>query len=153
MTIPAGLVAADARVFLPGVEPATDKDSGSQALSAYELAGMRTDVTAHLPDRADILRRVDVLDGMGSVEHAWQSMGLVQCRLGPYAMGSSSEREDVAPASLLAKSSWTLTVPNGTDIRVTDRVSCNGETFEVVHADDAIRSWSILQTIRLSRLQ
>jgi head-tail adaptor len=98
-------------------------------VSSAELAAMRADLTASLPDTAVIQRRTLTPDGMGGQTEAWATVATVACRVAPTA---NMPEEFTNGGRLVSTSWWRVTFPAGTDVRAADRVLALGRTFEVV---------------------
>ncbi len=98
-------------------------------LTADELAAMREEVEASLPDTAQVQRRTLTPDGAGGFGESWQTVATVACRVAP---SGRSPDEQVIAERLTTTSVWTLTLPADTDVRPTDRIVVGARTFEVV---------------------
>lgn len=118
-------------------------------LTASEIAGMRATLDQSLPGTAVIHRPTWTSDGQGGSTAVWAPAGTVIARVSP-----STTRQGVEPVSgggLTSESDWTATFPDGTDIRVTDRVVYGGASFEVI-AHDRTRTWDLAVRVDLARI-
>lgn len=99
-----------------------------------------------LPEVCDVLRATLTPDGRGGYTQAWSTIATVPARLSPdpgITHGFEGERADEVA---LAKR-WLITVPVGTDVTSSDRLSIDSRTFNVVD-HDAGRTFDISIRIR-----
>lgn len=101
----------------------------SSLLAANDLVWMRAQQERIQPGTAVISRATLNSDGMGGNTETWGAIGTVTARL--YPMAQRSDREMVTGGQIVSKSRWFVTMPNGTDVQPTDRVTMEGRTFEV----------------------
>lgn len=101
-------------------------------IAAAELADMRSTVTGSLPDTAQIKRDNDDRDGGGwQAASTWPVVATWACRI----------EEDVRPADVeegdapQADTRWILTLPHDATVLPTDRVTVNGNDYEVIGSD------------------
>jgi head-tail adaptor len=107
------------------------------ALSAAELAAIRTDIETLLPDTCNILTRTLTPDGSGGQTETWgTATASVACRLDP-ARGREAEIGGQTEPFY----GFILTLPHGTALTALQRVELNSETFAVVSVDTG-KSWS-----------
>ena len=107
------------------------------ALTAAELAQIRTDVATLLPDSCNILVKTLTPDGSGGQSVSWgTATASVACRLDP-ARG----REMEIGGQTQPFYGFILTLPHGTSVNAQHRISLNSETFAVVSTDTG-KSWS-----------
>jgi head-tail adaptor len=97
-------------------------------LTSGELARARADAVALLPDTCEISRVTLEPDGAGGFTESWNLVVTVACRLAP--TGQLSQERLVAER-VTNVSTWTLTVPAETDVRVGDRATIGTRTLEV----------------------
>lgn len=111
-------------------------------LTDDELAAMREQLAASLPDTCVILRTTaGTADGAGGYTGGTTSAaGTVACRVSPYPPIMDTER--VAAGQQGVIEFWSITMPVGTDVLPTDRLTSNGETFEITGAPTP-RSWEL----------
>lgn len=97
-------------------------------LSAEDFQAARDTQRLTMLDEATIQRPTEVSDGMGGIEHTWEAIGTVICRIavnaGRDAFVIAGQLRETAP--------WKVTFPALTDVRVTDRLIVKGMTLEVV---------------------
>ena len=97
-------------------------------LSATELGAMRAAVEASLPDMCEVQRVTLAAGSYGEQTESWKSIATVACRVAP-AGGLPQER--VMAERLGNVSTWTVTLPALTDVRVGDRLLVGTRTFAV----------------------
>ena len=91
---------------------------------------MRDCLELSLPDTCVISRASTVVDGMGGRTETWATVHSgVSCRVSPSVDRSENERQTADRDS--SRTRWIITVPDGTDLLRTDRVTALGRTFEV----------------------
>ncbi len=95
---------------------------------ATEVAAMRATATASLPETVVVQRATAAADGAGGRAVSWSPAGTYPGRLAP--AGGEDEREFAGRVA--GRSLWRITVPAEADVRLADRVSVGGRTFEVV---------------------
>jgi hypothetical protein len=112
-----------------------------------ELAALRSEQAAALPDTAVILRVTRTSDGAGGFSESEATAATVACRL---TMGGSRSEQVFAERQSLAETA-TVTLPHGTDVRLADRLSINGATWRVEEINE--RSWSTALRIIVTRVR
>ncbi len=111
-------------------------------LSTTDLAAMRSTLDASLPDTCQVTRKTPVPDGAGGQTVTYPNAGsAVACRIAP-ATDAVRRAEDIIAGRVAQDAPWLLTLPNGTDVVATDRVTSGGRTFEV-SVVLAPRSWEL----------
>lgn len=115
------------------------------ALTPDELASMQSDAQLFLPDTGIIMRpTAGTADGMGGRTGGTVSAaGTVACRIRPI----SPPIEVDSANNLRSVASWVITIPNGTDIRLTDQFTSGGVTYEIVGTPNA-GSWEIARRVQ-----
>lgn len=98
-------------------------------LTAAELTAMRATLNASLPDTCEISRVTLEPDGAGGQIETWETIATVACRVAP---SGQSPQERVIAERMAATSTWTITLPAGTDVQPADRIAVGTRTFEVV---------------------
>lgn len=116
-------------------------------ISATELATMQHDVQGAMPDTATVLR-APAATSAGGWDQNLQPHHTSRCRL----TGLTGPIEETAAAEIAAVSRWRMVVPAGTDVMPSDRVQCNGHTFEVAGKIDA-DSFNITDTWYLEEVR
>lgn len=96
-------------------------------LTPDELAALREDVLATLPDTCAVQRVTLAAAGGGQAE-TWNTVTTVACRVAP---SGRSPQERAIAERLGNVSAWTLTLPALTDVRVGDRLTVGARTFAV----------------------
>ena len=112
-----------------------------------ELCGAAATQEAALPDTAAIRRITRTSDGAGGHTESEATVTTVACRMAQ--IGNGSERL-IAERLSLAES-VVVTMPYGTDVRLTDRLLISGVTWEVVAILE--RSWSTALRVIAARVQ
>lgn len=115
-------------------------------ISAAELASIQADVLPSMPDTATI-QRGPATSTAGGWSQTFPTVGTTKCHLSP--IGPSSEA--LAADELAAVTKWLLTTPAGTDIRPSDRIVCNGKTFEVSGGTGS-KTWEITRNFYLTEI-
>jgi hypothetical protein len=98
------------------------------------LVGIRQRRQAFMVGRCAISRYTETSTSDG-IEHVWAEIATdVPCEIWP--SGASAAEGLGAGAGLRALSAWTVALPYGQDVTVSDRiVSSDGRTFEIQRAD------------------
>lgn len=86
-------------------------------------------ITITFNTTADILRRVQVSDGMGGQTDTYGVVATLPCT---FARGGAMPRERENTYTVQVISTWVFVFAARTDIRTTDRIVCQGRLFEVV---------------------
>ena len=89
-------------------------------IDSNQLAEMQATLAASLPDSAAIKRATKAPDGIGGFKEVWQTMATVACMLAP--SGREPEEREIAER-LGAITLFTITLPSGTDVKPTDRIT------------------------------
>lgn len=100
-------------------------------LTSADLTAMRA-VQALTFDRQAVITRGggSTSDGAGgTITGSPVTVATVACRLAP---NQTADREAIAAAGLQAQTVWRLTVPQGTDLRTSDRVTVGSQGYEVL---------------------
>lgn len=119
------------------------------ALSNAELAQMQADAETFLPGTCVIMRpTAGTSDGMGGmIGGTVSAAGTAACRIRPMGRpGSGNLSEHEASGRLFSLELWTITLPNGTDVRTTDRITSDNVTYEVVGTPTG-GSWEITRAV------
>jgi hypothetical protein len=110
-------------------------------LTAGDLALMRDTLESSLPGTAVIQRQGFTSDGMGgSIGSAWTAVGTVPARRDPVRTRIGEER--MFGGRGIGESTWVVVMPEGTDVRRTDRIVLGG-TLEVVEVRTP-QSWELM---------
>jgi hypothetical protein len=78
---------------------------------------------------ATVYRKQVVTDDMGGQTDSYVTAGSYPCSFARYPI-TPVERE--TSVTVIAVAFWQFVFPDGTDIRTSDRLICNGRSFEVV---------------------
>lgn len=106
-------------------------------LSSSELDDIRSDVANLLPDICTIQQMTTTSNSVGESVRTYTNRGTaIPCRIDP-EIDYQSAFEYLGGFSDLVKASagFRLTVKHDQTVEITDRVICNGETYEVVAVD------------------
>lgn len=120
----------------------------SNLLSDWELEGMRDELEAvSLPDTCDILTVSYTSNSRGGmVETLGTSDTGVACRVDPYRQGF----EIVMAGAVQPFNRWTLTVPYDTTLTTANRISYDGNTYNVLAVDAG--SWNLNKRAVLEKI-
>jgi hypothetical protein len=120
-------------------------------LTAADLAAMRTQMTAMLPDTCTLLSGTLTSDGMGGGTMVWGTASAgVACKLARVVNVRNSGA--VIGGQIQYESGWTLHVPYNQAIAPGQRVVVNGGTFEIESVHD-IHSWNMLRNALMRQLE
>lgn len=97
-------------------------------LTSGELARARADTEALLPDTCEISRVTLEPDGAGGQTETWETIATVACRVAP---SGQSPQERAVAERVASVSTWTITLPAETDVKVGDRLTIGARTFAV----------------------
>jgi hypothetical protein len=98
-------------------------------LTAGEIAGMQAVCGQTLDESCAIGRRGEVSDGGGRKTITYPTVATVDCARAPYdSQGSEAPLGDRATA----QARWIVTLPAGTDVRSSDRLTIGGTVYEVL---------------------
>jgi head-tail adaptor len=109
-------------------------------LTDAEIDSMQAVGDAHLAGTAVIQRATAVSDAGGGGSLTWANVGTVSARFAP-VISTGTTNEDVQGGRMTAEVDSIVTVPAGTDVRVTDRL-VSGGTFEVTNVRSP-QTWEI----------
>lgn len=112
-------------------------------LSDADLSAMRAQAESAMPETVEIRRKTEVGDGAGGFTEQWSVIATVSGRIAPTG---SQPQERVVAEKLSVVSPWTVTLPAGVDVTVSDRLVIGGRTLEAV-AVLAPRSWEISRRV------
>ena len=76
-----------------------------------------------------VMRKSEVHDTSGGMTDSYTSIGTFPCM---FVRSNVTPRENENAYTIQHISYWTFSFPARTDISTTDRIVCNGRTFEVV---------------------
>lgn len=114
---------------------------------------MQADVQVSMPDTASVYRvaATSSAGGWSQWPTNWPTGATpdhtTKCHLSP--IGPSSEA--LAADEVAATTRWLLETPAGTDIRPSDRIICNGKTFEV-NGGTGSKTWEIKRNFYLTEI-
>lgn len=97
-------------------------------ISAGEITSIAATLTASLPGTVYLSRSTTTEDGMGGVTDVWANVGTVSARVSPDVRGG----ESIAGGEVTNASPWVVTLPAGTSILDTDRITYLAQTFQVL---------------------
>jgi hypothetical protein len=101
------------------------------------------------PDVATILRSTSAASS-GGYSQNYATIASVPCRLTTSIYTVPGEQ--LGAGQLVSVTRWLLNVPPNTDIRPSDRIMVQGETFEVLGGFGAA-SWNIADTYSLAEIK
>lgn len=103
-------------------------------LSTQEVAQLRAEQSAFLPDTCILQTVTRTSDGQGGWAESWANTHTsVSCRLSPVTV---SQVEMVEGGQVQAASRWVLTVAYNQALDETMRVVHSSETYEIEHLED-----------------
>lgn len=109
-------------------------------LNTNELAALRTDILATLPDTCTIQRASITTNSAGHSAQTWAaSSSGVACRIDPYQRQDST---GMVGQQEKQRAWYRLTVPYDTDLQDGDRIIYSSDTYEVIqlHDDHSLRA-------------
>lgn len=105
------------------------------AVTPSELARLRADFSRDwFVDECLIQRLAEVDDGAGGKYESWSTVERVMCRR--TAPTAGQVLNSLTASRPETRVDWTIALPAGTDVRVTDRLVISGVTYEVEIALD-----------------
>lgn len=110
-------------------------------LSSAELASMRYDIEALMPDYCYILELTRTPDGQGGWSEAWGTASAnIKCRID--AINPSARNNEIVQGGALQPfHTYILSLPFGTAITTENRVEVNEQLYSVTAVDNG-KSWS-----------
>jgi len=117
--------------------------------TAAELAQMRLHAEELLPSTCTIQARSTAPDGMGGVTVTWTNTTSVPCRLD--AVTSLGTKSSATSDKFTIHDAWTLFVHWDRAIVVGNRVTFDGDTYEVLAVEDD-HDWRLLRQATLQRV-
>jgi head-tail adaptor len=102
-------------------------------LSAAELTSLRSTLTASLPGTVSVTRATLASDGMGGSTETWAAVVGAAARVSP----SISGEDRIVGGKDVSEAPWTVTLPQGTNVTVRDRITTPTMTLEVVATSGA----------------
>lgn len=97
-------------------------------ITTREAAALAADVATVLPSTGLIQRATTASDGAGGRTRSFATVATVACRITPDAMGA---REVLSNDRLRDSEPYRVAFPEGTDVRLGDRVSIGGMVLSV----------------------
>lgn len=93
-------------------------------LDTADVAAMRAEMAAALPDTCQIARPLRLPDGAGGFSETYTVIATVPCRIASMGQTQTAARSGSA-------ASWTVGLPAGTDVRESDRIVYGARKFEI----------------------
>lgn len=103
-------------------------------LTAGELSDLRADLADLALDTATISRPATASDGLGGQTLTYASAGSIACRLNP---AGSAWTQQAAGGQYAGRPIFELRFTHGSDIRLGDRLTIGGLTYEVFVTPDS----------------
>ena len=120
------------------------------ALSAADLAAMRSEVALHYPDTCKVRRYTSVPTGGGGQTDTYADSSTVACRIETPSVGSEGERA----GRITAEEGIVIKVPYSTDVTEKDQVQVTtgqwAATYEVASVD--VRSSEIERVLHVEKV-
>lgn len=117
-------------------------------LGTQEWADIRSTAQAALTDSCQIQRAVKTSDGAGSESLSWSTVATVAAKISTPTGGYIGEMA----SRLSEQASFQVSLPNGTDVRVTDRLVIDSQTLTVQAVYDP-QTYSSLVRVLASELR
>lgn len=122
----------------------------SAEIPQWQIDQARASFNEHLPSTGLVKHRTGTSDGRGGQSESYDVGTAVRCRLLPMGAREAQGREEASGHK--ASSWWTILFPAGSDVRTTDRVVIDGQTYEVIDHIDA-RSQSLVMKVSARRVK
>ena len=122
----------------------------SAEIAQWQIDQARDSFDESLPSVGLVQHRTAASDGRGGEVESYSSGTALACRLLPMGAREAQGREEASGHK--AASWWHLLFPAGSDVRVTDRVEVDGESYEVLEHIDA-RSQSLVMRVSARRVK
>ena len=122
--------------------------------TSAELASMRAEAEAYLPDTCTIQRATVTQDAMGGIVNTFATLTAnVPCRLDePTASQAVSNSEAMIGDAIGAVAQWPMHLPYDQDVTVKDRIVFGANTYEVAEVLDS-SSWLISRRLMIKRIE
>jgi len=118
-------------------------------LTAAELTDIRTAIADLLPDTCTLLSVTNTRDAVGGVVETYGTAGTSPCRVDPIVQ--MKPYEALGAGAVAPFHRYMLTLPYNSTVTTEMRVSVNGETFNVISADDP-KSWEGSRRVILEQI-
>jgi len=122
----------------------------SAEIPPWQIDQGRASFDESLPSTGLVKHRTGTSDGRGGQTESYDAGTALACRLLPMGAREAAGREEATGHKAL--SWWTLLFSAGSDVRTTDRVIIDGQTYEVVDHGDA-RSQSLVMKVSARRVK
>jgi head-tail adaptor len=109
-------------------------------LTDAELASIRDDIAALLPDTCVIQTITNTADGLGGYTRGTTIAGTVDCRLDAKIINNLRASESMAAGGIQPFHQYILTVPYDTTITTNNQVQKDNEVYNVISVDTE-KSW------------
>jgi hypothetical protein len=109
-------------------------------ISATELASLRAELNSTFPDLATVLRKTPVLErARGSTTTYVAQSPQIACIV---TIGTTTDRnpKKVEHSQQVAVTTWTLKVPVGSPVQISDRITVGSTTYEIFDTVTPARS-------------
>lgn len=117
-----------------------------------ELAQIRADVASEiLTDTATIQTRALANDGAGNPVETYSGSTTTPCRIRFASGGKPSYPKQRSGEQSQPQQLWIVTLPYSVSVNETDRLTINGETYEIVTANET-RSEEICKRVLCKRI-
>jgi hypothetical protein len=122
----------------------------SAEIAQWQIDQARESFDESLPSTALVKHRTGTGDGRGGQTESYDAGTALDCRLLPMGQREAAGREEATGHK--ASSWWTILFSAGSDVRTTDRVVVDGQTYEVIDHGDA-RSQSLVMKTSARRVK
>lgn len=116
----------------------------------WQIDQARESFNESLPSVALVQHRTSASDGRGGQTESYDAGTALDCRLLQMGSQESAGREEAT--GHVASSWWNILLPAGSDVRTTDRIVIDGQTYEVIDHGDA-RSQSLVMKVAARRVK
>lgn len=106
-------------------------------LTAGEMASLRSDLEATLPDTCTVTRPTQVKNDAGGWTETPVVVATVACRVSPIGTRDAAIAQQIG-ASLDMVLQHVVTLPADTDVQQSDSITCTTRTFRVASMQDRV---------------
>jgi head-tail adaptor len=97
-------------------------------ISARDMAGIRTTVTASLTSTATVQQVANTINDAGGVTPGWTNRGTHACRISALSGGELAQYAD----KIGTAQGFRIRLPHNATVAVTDRITVSGINYDVI---------------------